>query len=304
MNDGGKLIKVDSAATSRTIWLPEISTLVDGFKVSLFKTQANNEITIRRFGSDTINGDPSVFLSSKNSAITLVADTSNNSWSPIGLSHNVITSANIVDGTILAEDLANDAIDSQHYTDGSIDLVHLSADAVDGTKIADNAIDSEHYVDGSIDLVHMSANSVDSDQYVDGSIDGVHLSAIALNAKDINMADAELMRPMIKDYSEEVNALGGVSGAAAIDLSLGNVVTATVTGATTFTFGNPPVSGKSGSMTLLIVNGGSQTVTWPASIVWAEGLVPALTVSGIDALGFMTVNGGGTWYGFTSLNFS
>ena len=44
-------------------------------------------------------------------------------------------------------------------------------------EIANDAIDSQHYADGSIDLAHMSANSVDSDQYVDGSIDQEHLAS-------------------------------------------------------------------------------------------------------------------------------
>ena len=108
-----------------------------------------------------------------------------------GITDSAITAVKIADGTVVAAEIAADAvdgtkiadnaIDSEHYTDGSIDLAHLAADAVDGTKIADNAIDSEHYTDGSIDLAHMSVNSIDSDQYVDASIDEAHIAADAVN---------------------------------------------------------------------------------------------------------------------------
>jgi hypothetical protein len=66
----------------------------------------------------------------------------------------------------------------------------------------------------------------------------------------------------IEAYGEKVNAIGGTGGGTQdIDLALGNVVTATVdTSANTFTFSNPPASGRCGSFTLILINGGSQTV--------------------------------------------
>lgn len=126
-------------------------------------------------------------------------------------------------------------------------------------------------------------------------------TAIAtITASGINLGDLLLQRPVLKDYAETVNAIGSIGGGTQdIDLEDGNVVTATVdTGATTFTFSNPPASGKAGSFTLFLTNGGSQTVNWPASVDWAGGSAPSLTASGVDVLTFMTVDGGTTWYGF------
>ena len=101
-------------------------------------------------------------------------------------------------------------------------------------------------------------------------------------------------------YSEDVNAIGATGGGTQdIDLTLGNVVTATVdTSANTFTFSNPPASGKCGSFTLILTNGGSQTVNWPGAVDWAGGTAPTLTTAGIDVLTFTTVDGGTIWYGF------
>lgn len=115
-----------------------------------------------------------------------------------------------------------------------------------------------------------------------------------------NLADNILQRPVLKDYGETVNPIGAIGGGTQdIDLTLGNVVTGTVdTSETTFTFSNPSASGTSCSFTLILTNGGSQTVNWPAGTLWAGGVAPALTASGIDVLTFFTLNAGTNWYGF------
>jgi len=127
------------------------------------------------------------------------------------------------------------------------------------------------------------------------------LGAAALSGT-LAAADNLVTRPKLQDYGETVNAIGSVGGGAqAIDLELGNVVTATVdTSETTFSFSNPPASGTAGSFTLILTNGGSQTVNWPASVDWAGGGAPSLTASGVDILTFVTTNGGTTWFGFAA----
>jgi len=109
-----------------------------------------------------------------------------------------------------------------------------------------------------------------------------------------------ISNPVVKDYGETVNVIGSTGGGTQdIDLEAGNVVTATVdTSANTFTFSNPSTSGVSCSFTLILTNGGSQTVNWPASVDWAAATAPTLTAAGVDVLTFMTVDAGTTWYGF------
>lgn len=109
-----------------------------------------------------------------------------------------------------------------------------------------------------------------------------------------------ISNPVVKDYGETVNVIGATGGGTQdIDLEDGNVVTATVTAsANTFTFSNPSTSGVSCSFTLILTNGGSQTVNWPGSVDWAGGAAPTLTTSGVDVLAFTTVDGGTIWYGF------
>jgi len=123
----------------------------------------------------------------------------------------------------------------------------------------------------------------------------------------IETEDQKIIQPEIKDYGESINALGDLVGDTnEIDLELGNIVTATIDStAQTFIFTNPPVSGTAGSFTLILTNGGSQTVNWPTSVDWADGIEPELTTSGVDILTFITVDGGTIWYGFIAgLNMS
>ncbi len=99
--------------------------------------------------------------------------------------------------------------------------------------------------------------------------------------------------------SQLVNAIGSIGGGTQdIDLESGNAISGTVdTSTTTFTFSNPPASGLLGTLTLILTNGGSQTVNWPASVDWAGGVAPTLTAAGVDLLNFITVDGGTIWHG-------
>ena len=111
-----------------------------------------------------------------------------------------------------------------------------------------------------------------------------------------SMNDGVLSRPMIKDYAETKVAMA----AHAVDLTLGNVQTYTLSGNQTLTFTNPIATGNSSSFTLIVTNGGSATLTWPGSVDWAAATAPTLTSSGIDVLTFTTVDGGTIWYGFAA----
>ena len=117
------------------------------------------------------------------------------------------------------------------------------------------------------------------------------------------MGDNLIETPELIDYAESVNAIGSTGGGTqSLNIALGNVQTATVdTSTNTFTFDNPSPDTKSCSFTLILTNGGSQTVVWPTTVQWAGGTAPTLTTSGRDVLTFMTIDAGAaTWYGFAA----
>jgi len=59
---------------------------------------------------------------------------------------------------------------------GTVKVAVVGADAITGDEIADDAIDSEHYTDGSIDNAHIADDAIDSEHYADGSIDTAHIA--------------------------------------------------------------------------------------------------------------------------------
>lgn len=84
-----------------------------------------------------------------------------------------------------------------------------------------------------------------------------------------------------------------------VDCSVGNVFVLSTTGNTTFTFTNPPASGTGYGFVLKVTAGGTHTLTYPASVDWAGATAPDAPASGeTDVLGFLTYDGGTTWYGF------
>ena len=117
---------------------------------------------------------------------------------------------------------------------------------------------------------------------------------------DVNLSE-ELKA---KSYNETVVALSGTTPT--VNCENGNVFTLSTSGATTFTFSNAPSSGTAYTFVLKVVGGGTHALTWPSSVHWSNGIVPDYPLSGETYIyGFLTHDGGTTWYGFLGgANFS
>jgi len=102
-------------------------------------------------------------------------------------------------------------------------------------------------------------------------------------------------------YGATHNVLGSGSGSRTIDLTSGNYVSATASGACTWTFSSALTSPNATGFVLELTNGGIGTQTWPASVDWPGGTAPTLTASGVDVLVFITDDGGTTWRGVASM---
>lgn len=87
-----------------------------------------------------------------------------------------------------------------------------------------------------------------------------------------------------------------------IDCSLGTYFTKTINANSTFTFGNAP-SGKAYSFVLELTHT-SGTVTWPASVRWPADTAPTLTAGKTHLFVFVTDDGGTTWRGASSVDYT
>jgi len=105
----------------------------------------------------------------------------------------------------------------------------------------------------------------------------------------------------LKAYKEAVTTVGTVSTSTYnIDLSLTNIFDITIGANVTFTFTNPPVSGISQSVTVILRQDatGSRTATF-TNAKYSDGVVPTLSTGAnqVDVMTFFTVNGGTFWFG-------
>ena len=84
----------------------------------------------------------------------------------------------------------------------------------------------------------------------------------------------------------------------AIDLSLGNYFTYTLSGAQALTVSNIAASGSVSAFVLEVTNGGSAALTFFSGVTWAAATPPTLTAAGVDTLAFFTSDNGTTWRAF------
>jgi hypothetical protein len=82
-----------------------------------------------------------------------------------------------------------------------------------------------------------------------------------------------------------------------IDCNAATIFTKTMAAISTFTVSNVPLAGVSAAFILELTNGGAFGITWWPGVKWAGAAAPALTASGVDLLGFYTIDAGATWRG-------
>jgi hypothetical protein len=160
---------------------------------------------------------------------------------------------------------------------------------------------------GSIDGATLGTNSA----ITEADIDNININGNTISTTDTDgsltltpdgtgeVVTAKFMRGT---FSDKVTAIGNTSTAATVDLSLGTVFTATLTGNCTFTFSNPNgVATTASSFTLILTNDAtpSRSIVWPGSVAFSDGAVPARTTAAnaTDIWFFFTPDGGSTYYG-------
>ena len=146
-------------------------------------------------------------------------------------------------------------------------------------------------------------------------LDGVTATNTELNYLDITtLGTTEASKAVTADANGVVKFDNGVqqestaltSGTSVtLDLNAGTVFTITLAhNIGTFTWSNPASSGYASVFSLKVTQDGTggRTISWPASVDWASGTAPTLSsgANDVDVFVFFTVDGGTTYYGFTS----
>ena len=160
---------------------------------------------------------------------------------------------------------------------------------------------------GSIDGATLGTNSA----ITEADIDNININGNTISTTDTDgsltltpdgTGEVVTSKFMRGTFSDKVTAIGNTSTAATVDLSLGTVFTATLTGNCTFTFSNPNgVATTASSFTLILTNDAtpSRSIVWPGSVAFSDGAVPARTTaaSAKDIWFFFTPDGGSVYYG-------
>ena len=99
---------------------------------------------------------------------------------------------------------------------------------------------------------------------------------------------------------QETYVANSTGATTTLDLATATNFSVTLSQNTQFAFSNPPGSGTAFAFTLVITQPSSaKTILWPSTVDWAAATAPdAPGNSEVNAYGFMTRDGGTTYYGF------
>jgi hypothetical protein len=125
----------------------------------------------------------------------------------------------------------------------------------------------------------------------------------------VDMNFNTLYEPTLRYYNEVLASPAITANVLTLDLSTAQMFTVSLNAnITTFTITNTPATAnRSIGFTLIFTaDGTARTVTWGATVKWANNDPPALTSTNgnKDILSFVSPDGGTNWYGFIGgLNF-
>ena len=299
--------------------------LIDG---ALYFDTANNVMKVYDLGTTTwLRTTPT---SGEQANIDTVSGISANVTTVAGISADVVTvadsAANI---STVATDIANVNLVGGSITNVNTVATNLASvnsfantyriaasdpgDSLDEGDLVFNTTDNKMKVyNGSAwQDVAPVATSITVSQISDLTADATELNRNDITtlgtseASKVVTADANGVVIFDAGVVEDETAVTSTSNATTVNCRDGNVFTHVLTENTTFTFSNPPASGRAFAFTLKLVQDASAsgyTVTWPASVDWPSATAPTLTAtaSAVDVFVFYTHDSGTTFYGFVA----
>lgn len=206
-----------------------------------------------------------------------------NSGTPVDGQIGVWTSASAIEG--------DSALTFDTTTDSLVIAASGSLDFGAVTILSDSA--------GTMTLSNVDALDATTEATIEAAIDT--LGALSLTGT-LSMADNDLSRPNILDYSVESVGVSSSANVTTLNLANGNDHTTTLSENTTIAFSGWPPSGTLGKVTLQITQDSTaRTVAWTNVDAWPGGTAPTMsTGSGaIDEYVFWSRDNGFTVYGAT-----
>jgi hypothetical protein len=299
--------------------------LIDG---ALYFDTANNVMKVYDLGTTTwLRTTPT---SGEQANIDTVSGISANVTTVAGISADVVTAADSAANiSTVATDIANVNLVGGSITNVNTVATNLASvnsfantyriaasdpgDSLDEGDLVFNTTDNKMkvYNGAAWQDVAPVATSITVSQISDLTADATELNRNDITtlgtseASKVVTADANGVVIFDAGVVEDETAVTSTSNATTVNCRDGNVFTHVLTENTTFTFSNPPASGRAFAFTLKLVQDASAsgyTVTWPASVDWPSATAPTLTAtaSAVDVFVFYTHDGGTTFYGFVA----
>ena len=113
----------------------------------------------------------------------------------VQLNTGVVTTNEILDNTILEEDIASGAVTTDEIADGQVQTIDiadlnvtrpkLAADAVDNSKLADNAVNTENITDGQVQTPDIANLNVTTEKLAADAVDNSKLADNSVNTENI-----------------------------------------------------------------------------------------------------------------------
>ena len=96
-----------------------------------------------------------------------------------------VSTANIIDLNLTTDKIADANVTTAKIADENITTGKIAPDAVTGAKIADRQVDSEHIVVGGIDHEHLANDIIDGDNIQDDVINSEHYAPVSIDTEHI-----------------------------------------------------------------------------------------------------------------------
>ena len=173
--------------------------------------------------------------------------------------------------------------DMQLYHDGTNSII---TNATGDLYINNNGGSSDDIIIKASDDIYIQPQDGESGISVIGN------GAVELYYDAVKEFETKSGGVKLNGHSEQaVNALGNTTGSTTIDFTTANIITATLTGTTTFANPTTESVGQSGSIILTQDGTGGRTAAWGTQFKWVGGTAPTLTTTAaaVDRIDYLVV---------------